>query len=79
VLERLASFLKSKGSAWKEADNDQRNALARQLFNSIWVKDKQVIAIKPMPDLEPFFQLSYDEWMKKFELVELMGFEPTTF
>jgi hypothetical protein len=34
---------------------------------SIWVKDKQVVAVKPRPELEPFFRLSYEEWLKKFE------------
>jgi hypothetical protein len=40
---------------------------ARQVFDEIWVKDKQVIAVKPRPELKPFFQLSYEEWLKKFE------------
>ena len=67
VLEQLAEFLKNVAKSWKEANQEQRNKLARQLFDEIWVKDKQVIAVKPRPELKPFFQLSYEEWLKKFE------------
>jgi hypothetical protein len=67
VLEQLAEFLKNVTKAWKNANQEQRNKIARQLFDEIWVKDKQVIAVKPRPELKPFFQLSYEEWLKKFE------------
>ena len=67
VLERLAEFLEDVPKAWKEANQEQKNKLARQLFDEIWVKDKQVIAVKPRPELKPFFQLSYEKWLKKFE------------
>jgi DNA invertase Pin-like site-specific DNA recombinase len=67
ALERLAEFLKNIPKAWREANQEQRNKLARQLFDEVWVKDKQVIAVKPRPELKPFFQLSYEEWLKKFE------------
>ncbi len=71
ILDRLAEFLKSVAKAWKEASQEQRNRLARQLFDEIWVKDKQVIAVKPRTELEPFFQLSYQDWLKNFESVDL--------
>jgi hypothetical protein len=67
VLEGLAEFLKNVAKAWREANQEHRNKLARQLFDEIWVKDKQVIAVKPRTQLKPFFQLSYEEWLKKFE------------
>jgi hypothetical protein len=67
VLEELSEFLRHVTKAWKEANQQQRNGLARQLFEEIWVKDKQVVAVKPRPELEPFFRLSYEEWLKKFE------------
>jgi len=67
ALERLAEFLRNVTKAWKDANQEQRNKLARRLFDEIWVKDKQVIAVKPRPELKPFFQLSYEEWLKKFE------------
>jgi site-specific DNA recombinase len=67
VLEQLAEFLKNVTKAWKNANQEQRNKIARQLFDEIWVKDKQVMAVRPRPELKPFFQLSYEEWLKKFE------------
>jgi len=67
VLDQLAEFLINVSEAWKEADQDQRNRFSRQLFQEIWVKDKQVVAVKPRPELEPFFQMSYEDWMKKIE------------
>lgn len=67
VLERLAEFLKNVANAWRDANQEQRNRLARQLFEEIWLKDKQVIAVKPRPELEAFFRLSFEEWKKKFE------------
>ena len=67
VLEQLAELLRNVTKAWKDADQELRNRLARQLFDEIWVKDKQVIAVRPRPELKPFFQLSYEEWLKKFE------------
>jgi DNA invertase Pin-like site-specific DNA recombinase len=67
VLDKLASFLASVTQAWREATHEQRNALGRQLFDEIWLKDKQVIAVKPRPELEPFFRISFEEWGKKFE------------
>ena len=61
-------FSTTFGTLPKEANQEQRNKLARQLFDEIWVKDKQVIAVKPRPELKPFFQLSYEGWLRKFEL-----------
>jgi DNA invertase Pin-like site-specific DNA recombinase len=67
VLDQLAAFLRDVSEAWKEADQNQRNRVARQLFQEIWVKDKQLIAVKPRPELDPFFQISYEQWLKKIE------------
>jgi len=67
VLDQLAEFLRNVSKAWKEADQDQRNRFSHQLFQEIWVKDKQVVAVKPRPELETFFQMSYEDWMKKIE------------
>ena len=73
VLQKLATFLNSVASAWKDASHEQRNAIARQLFTEIWIKDKQVVAVKPRPELELFFKLSYGEFLKKFETAKPMG------
>ena len=67
VIDRLAAFLKSIVQAWRKADLGQRNRLTRQLFEEIWLQDKQMVAVKPRPELGPFFRLSFDKWRKKFE------------
>ena len=54
-LEKLALFLKNISEAWKQADQQQRNRQARQLFDIVWIKDKQIVAVRPQPELEPFF------------------------
>ena len=64
-LERLAHFLISVAGAWDEANQEQRNKLTRTLFREVWLKDKQVVAVKPQRELEPFFQLNYEEFVNK--------------
>ena len=64
-LERFALFLKDISEAWKQADQQQRNRQARQLFDIVWIKDKQIAAVRPQPELEPFFQLNYEEFVNK--------------
>ena len=63
-LKRLAGFLGSVVKAWDVASPEHRNALARCLFQEIWVKDGEVVAVKPQPDYEPFFKLNWEEQSK---------------
>jgi hypothetical protein len=55
ALERLASFLKDIPAAWEQATQEQRDKPAGCLFEAVWIKDKQIVAVKPQPELEPFF------------------------
>ena len=64
-LDKLAEFLTNIGEAWRAASAEQKNKLARTLFQEIWIKDNQVVAVKPQPELEPFFELNYDEFVNK--------------
>jgi site-specific DNA recombinase len=64
-LERLAQFLANVPAAWEAATPQQRNKLARCLFDQVWVQDKRVVAVKPRPELEPFFRLNYEEFLKE--------------
>ena len=60
-LERLAHFLANVANAWREANQEQRNKLARILFEEIKLDSGgRVVAVKPRPELEPFFKLSYE-------------------
>ena len=57
-LERLAHFLGDVNAAWDQANQTQRNKLARALFEEVRVEDSRVVAVKPRPELEPFFRLN---------------------
>jgi hypothetical protein len=77
-LQRLARFLASVVDAWDSATEEQRNKLARCLFDEIWLKDNAVVALKPRAEFEPFFRLNYEEFVtRNNELATPMGFEPT--
>jgi hypothetical protein len=58
-VSRLATFLASIASAWDAATQEQRNRLARLLFEEVVVQDKSVMKVKPRPELSGFFALDY--------------------
>jgi hypothetical protein len=31
----------------------------------VWLEDRAVIAVKPRPELEPFFRLNYEEFVAR--------------
>ena len=64
TLEMFAGFLKNVVEGWREGSQEQRNRIARALFNETKVRDTQVVAIKPIPELEPFFRVSYECQLK---------------
>jgi hypothetical protein len=64
-LEKMAKFLADVPSAWVSATPEQRSKLAQCLFEQVWLKDKEVVAVKPLPELEPFFRLNYEEFTAK--------------
>jgi hypothetical protein len=55
VLVRAATLLKDLPAAWDAATADQRNALARLVFESIEIEDDRVTAVVPQSDFAPFF------------------------
>jgi len=61
----MAKFLADVPSAWVSATPDQRSKLAQCLFEQVWLKDKEVVAVKPLGELEPFFRLNYEEFTAK--------------
>jgi len=60
VLEKLVHFLANVADAWKEASQEQRNKLARALFEQIQIEDKRVVFVKPRPGLRPFFKINFE-------------------
>ena len=63
-LERLQHFLANVADGWKEAAQEQRNRLARALFEKIEIEDNKVIFVKPRPELEPFFKINFESHAK---------------
>ena len=59
-MERLAALLRNVVEGWRLADQKQRNRMARALFNGVMARDKQVVAVRPKKELEPFFKVSYE-------------------
>ena len=60
VLEKLAHFLANVAEAWDQANQEQRNNIAKTLLEQIRVEDNKVVAVKPRPELEPFFKLNFE-------------------
>ena len=53
-------------------------AVAGALFEEVWIKEKQIVAIKPRPEFEPFFKLNYEEFVTlNNERATPGGFEPS--
>ena len=59
-LEKFAPFLRDVGAAWPEANEQQRNELARTLFERS-LENQTVRGVTPKPELKPFFDLQYLE------------------
>jgi len=64
TLDKLAHFLGNVVDAWREASQEQRNRLASALFEEVWMEHNKVVGLKPREELKPFFQLSYEEYLK---------------
>lgn len=64
LLDRLAHFLANVADAWKEATQEQRNKLARSLFEQIQIEDNKVVSVKPRPELELFFGINFESHAK---------------
>ena len=50
----------SVSTTWDEADQEHRHKLARILFEEVQVENKRVVAVKPRPELEPFFLMNLE-------------------
>ena len=61
---QLAQFLRDIPQAWAEAPDEQRNKLARTLFEAVWIENQKVLGVTPRPELKPFFDLQYSELSK---------------
>ena len=56
VGKRLAALLADLSMAWTVATPEERNKIARQLFADVVVENRTAVAVKPRPELAPFFE-----------------------
>jgi hypothetical protein len=56
VERRLTGFLRDLTRAWQVAKPAVRNKIAWQLFVNVIVENRPAVAVKPRPELLPFFQ-----------------------
>ena len=47
--------------------------LPKRLFQEIWLKDKQVVTVRPQPEFEPFFRLNYEDCVNQVLRVRPRG------
>ncbi|MBU2008979.1 MAG: recombinase family protein [Chloroflexi bacterium] len=60
-LGRVGQFLNSVALAWEAADQEDRNHLASELFEKVWLKDGVIQGVVPRPEMVPFFDQVYSE------------------
>jgi hypothetical protein len=56
-LAELAALLANAAQAWAVASQAERNRIAQLIFEQVWVQKDEVVAVKPRPELQPFFAL----------------------
>jgi site-specific DNA recombinase len=59
TLERLASYLQNVGEAWRSATQEQRNKLAKTLFESIRIEDRTIKGVTPQIEFTPLLVLNH--------------------
>ena len=57
MLRRVAAFLRDLPAAWEVATPEERNVLARTIFQSVEIAGDLLTAIVPQPEFAPFFNL----------------------
>ena len=56
-VAQAAALLRDLPAAWDRATAEQRNDLARLVFQSVEIKEDRVVAVLPTPEFAPFFNL----------------------
>ena len=57
MLDRLQRYVLNAGAAWDDANDSQRNRLARALFESVLIRDQHLVAVQPRPEFQPYLVL----------------------
>ncbi len=56
-LAGLADLIANVARGWELASQEQRHRLAQLLFEEVLIDNEKVVAVKPRPELAPFFAL----------------------
>ena len=75
MLSVFRDFLENVATAWEKVTNEQKNRLARHMFDVVWTSNNKVVAVRPRAELGPFFQVS-EHCQEKVCLATPTGFEP---
>jgi len=75
-LDRMAELLSSVARLWSEANQVERNRIARVLFEEVVINDNRVVAVKPRPELAGFFALDCQHRDEVCKGAEVTGLEP---
>ncbi len=60
-LDRPAHFLSNVAEAWQQANQEQKNRLARVLFEEVRLDSGgRAVAVKPRLELQPFFGMNWE-------------------
>lgn len=65
TVEASEATLRRVRDSWDVADQDERNRLARTLFEDIRVQGHQVVGVRPRAEFAPFFRLNDEHWKAK--------------
>ena len=58
TLKRLASYLQNVGVAWRDANQEQRNRLAKTIFEGIRIEDRTIKGVTPHIEFTPLLVLN---------------------
>ena len=58
MLGVFRGFLENVATAWEKGTNEQKNRLARHMFDGVWTSDYKVVAVRSRAELRPFFRVS---------------------
>ncbi len=56
VARRLAQLPADLSQAWTLVTPTERNTIARELFADVVIANRMAVAVKPRPELVPFFE-----------------------
>ena len=63
-IEIIAKFIEDLSLAWDSANDEQKNKLAVELFEAVWIENGEIVAVTPKTEVISFFDLIYARLQK---------------